>query len=170
MNGVLQSGNQRRRVRRSRRGATTVEAAVVLPLFFLLLMGAYEFGRLGSLRGDITSVAYDAARFATREGATRQETIDFAQEQFSKLGVQGAAISVEPAPEAAMEDVTVLVSLPIGKYGWITPAIAKHQQIASSVTLRVETAASPNANGVRDALTSMMSGLTSTTSALKTGS
>ena len=149
----------------ARKGATVVETAVVLPIFFLLLLGAYEFGRLGTLRSDITSVAYDAARFATRDGATREETIQFAQQQLASLGVKDAQITVEPAPETALEDVTVFVNLPISKYGWITPAIAAHQQLASSVTLRVEVASNPDASAVRQATAGVSSSITSTSRA-----
>ena len=45
-----------------RTGVTTVEFAIVLPLFILFLVLAFEFGRLNIIRHTADNAAYEAAR------------------------------------------------------------------------------------------------------------
>ncbi len=53
---------------RRRRGATTVETAVVLSLMFLLVLGVFEYGRF--------VMVFNMAEFAAREGA-RMASVQF---------------------------------------------------------------------------------------------
>lgn len=51
-----------RRLRRDQRGVTIVEAAFVIPIFFLLAFGLIDMGLWGLQRGQATSAARDGAR------------------------------------------------------------------------------------------------------------
>ena len=53
-----------RPLRARRRGATTVEAAFVLPIFLLFIMGIYEYGRYLMVLHVATNASRDGARYA----------------------------------------------------------------------------------------------------------
>ena len=63
---------------RTRRGASTVELALVLPIFFTLLFTAYEFGRANLMRHGAESAAYDhePVRAPERTGEVRHSVVD----------------------------------------------------------------------------------------------
>jgi hypothetical protein len=54
-----------KRVAGETRGAEIAEAAIVLPLVFMLLLGIYWFGRAYNIYGTITHAAREGARAAT---------------------------------------------------------------------------------------------------------
>ena len=56
-----------------RRGATTVELALTLPILFLLVFGAIEFSRAHMLQHTTEIAATEAARQAIVPGATAEE-------------------------------------------------------------------------------------------------
>lgn len=55
-------------MRQSERGATLVEAAVVLPLLLLLVFGLVEFGRYIALTSTVTNASREAVRYAVATG------------------------------------------------------------------------------------------------------
>lgn len=59
---------------RRRRGAVLVEAAVVLPVLFTMILGILEIGRAFEARGIVANAARQAARQASR-GGVGTETI-----------------------------------------------------------------------------------------------
>lgn len=58
----------------SRQGTTTVEMALVVPVFALFLAGLLEFGHAYSVVHTLNGAAYKAARLGAAEGATSTET------------------------------------------------------------------------------------------------
>jgi len=58
------AARQWRRIMRDDRGAEIAEAAAVLPLMFLILLGIFWFGQAFSIYGAITRAAEDGARAA----------------------------------------------------------------------------------------------------------
>ena len=56
-----------------RNGAVLVEAALVLPLFFMVLLGIVEFGRAMMVSQLLTTAARDAGRSAIMDGSTNKE-------------------------------------------------------------------------------------------------
>ena len=87
---MIRSASPNRPPSRTRRGATTVEFAIVAPVFFLFLLASIEFSRLNIIRHTADNAAYEAARIATRGYATNR---DAWIEGLSVLGVpifQGA--------------------------------------------------------------------------------
>ena len=54
---------------RRRRGSTLVESALVTTTFLILLVGVFDFGRLGFAYNSITYAAHHAARFAATNGS-----------------------------------------------------------------------------------------------------
>ena len=70
MRRSLPSPSAARPLRARRRGATTVEAAFVLPIFLLFIMGIYEYGRYLMVLHVSTNAARDGARLAVVRAGT----------------------------------------------------------------------------------------------------
>jgi Flp pilus assembly protein TadG len=98
----------------TRRGASTVELALVLPIFFTLLFTAYEFGRANLMRHGAESAAYEAARAAIVPGANNADVRTAAQRVLASVGVDQFTITTVPAnvqtPSNALE---VRIAVPL---------------------------------------------------------
>lgn len=127
--------------RRARAGVTTVEFAVVAPIFFLFLMAAFEFARLNVIRHTADNAAYEAARNAMVPGATAAEAVAEAQRILRIVGTRGARVTVNPATlDATVNQITVSVDVPMNQNGWITPRFTGSTSIRATSTLRTERA------------------------------
>src|SRR5882757_936386 len=58
-----------RTCRRNRRGAAAVEFAIVAPVFFLLVFGMVEYGRMIMVQQVITNAAREGARVGVLDGS-----------------------------------------------------------------------------------------------------
>jgi hypothetical protein len=63
----------RRRYRRTRRGTTTVELAVILPVLLVFLYGLIEFGRAQWVSNMLNRACRAAARYGAGDGVTTAE-------------------------------------------------------------------------------------------------
>jgi Flp pilus assembly protein TadG len=129
-------------IRRPRRtGAAAVEFAIVAPIFFLLLIGSLEFGRLNIIRHTADQAAYEAARHAMVPGATVAEARQQARRMMRIVGARGSTIDVAPdvlGPD--VEEITVTVEVPLNQNGWITPRFTSNTTITAVSTLKTERA------------------------------
>lgn len=86
-----------------RHGAAVVEMALILPIFFLVVLGIVEFGRAMMVGQLVTNAARHGARLAIVEGSTNTE-VETAVEDFllESVGVSAAnvtvTITITPAP------------------------------------------------------------------------
>ncbi len=98
----------------NRRGAATVELALVLPLFFTLLFTAYEFGRANLMRHGAESAAYEAARAAIVPGANNADVRAAAQRVLASVGVDQFTITTVPANvQTPSNDLEVRIAVPL---------------------------------------------------------
>ncbi len=86
-----------------RRGVAAVEMALVLPLFFTIVLGIIEFGRALMVSQVVTNAAREATRRAVLNGATNQEIDQWVRNYVSTTlnidpGLINVAISVTAAP------------------------------------------------------------------------
>lgn len=90
--------------RKERRGAAMVEMAVVLPVFFMVVMGIVEFGRGMMVTQVVTNCAREAARTGILEGSTNSDVESFVN------GYMNTSLQLEPG------DVTtaIVVKTPTG--------------------------------------------------------
>jgi Flp pilus assembly protein TadG len=65
-----------RQRKRSRRGTAVVETAVVLPVYFLLLLGIAEFGHAQLIINLLNSACRNAARVGSTEGTDNNDVMD----------------------------------------------------------------------------------------------
>lgn len=129
----------RLRSERRRTGAVLVEFAIVAPMFFVLILGAFEFGRLNVIRHTADNAAYEAARHAIVPGATSAEAVAEANRILNIVGTRGARISVNPTvlgPD--VNTVTVTVEVPMAPNGWIVPRFTSASTMRSVATMRTE--------------------------------
>lgn len=125
--------------RRARRGVAAVEFAFVAPIFFLLTIAAFEFGRLNVMRHTADNAAYEAARHAMVPGATAAEAVEKATDLLNIVGTRGARVTVNPPVLGPKVDkVNVTIDVPMSQNGWITPRMTRLKTIRATSTLVTE--------------------------------
>lgn len=126
-------------LRTKKRGATTVEFALVCPVFVLLIFGLIEFARVSIVRHAVDNAAYEATRVGIVPGATESEVVTAAQSHLDGVGLINATINVVPSPLTDVADeVTVEVSVPMASNSWGIPRFVSALQLSSSSTLGTE--------------------------------
>ena len=90
---------------KSQRGTTTVEAAIILPVFLMFLFGIFEAGRFLNVRQVMTNAAREGARFAvtpltgTNTLPTTSAIQDRVNEYLASANITGATTTVNPDVE-----------------------------------------------------------------------
>jgi Flp pilus assembly protein TadG len=127
--------------RRQRRGAVTAEFALTAPIFFLLLLVAFEFGWMNVIRHTADNAAYEAARKAIVPGATAADARSEANRILGIVRARGATVTIEPANiDIGTNEVTVSVDVPMSQNGLILPRFTSTTNLHSEATLRTERA------------------------------
>ena len=127
--------------RHTRTGAAAVEFAIVAPIFFVLVLGSLEFGRLNIIRHTADQAAYEAARNAMVPGATTAEARQAANRMLRIVGARGAQVTIDPTvltPDT--EEITVTIEVPMNQNGWLTPRFTKNKTIRAMSRLKTERA------------------------------
>jgi hypothetical protein len=96
--------------KKSERGQSLVEFALILPLFMIVLFGIMEFGRLWEMSNLITSASREGARVAAISGSSQSQAINAAQHVLSAANIDDATVTVS-GPNSESE-VSVTVTLP----------------------------------------------------------
>ena len=108
--------------RRNRRGAAAVEFALVAPVFFLMIFGMIEFGRMVMVQQVITNGSREGARLAVLDGSSGTAVISAVNTYLESARVSGANVAVSPAEPSSAgygEPVTVTVTIPFGQVTWL---------------------------------------------------
>lgn len=122
-----------RRLAAAREGAAAVEAAFVLPLLLLLLLGTIEFGRLAWTRVALDYAVQEAARCASVRPdlcGSNAQIAAFAAQKVQPLNIPASAFSV--SSQACGVQVRAEVS-----YAFAAYAIFKAQPKLSAQTCRL---------------------------------
>jgi Flp pilus assembly protein TadG len=130
-------------VRRVRRGAATVEFAVVAPLLFVLIMGMIEFGSIMMAGQLVTNAARSACRQGTLPGATTATVTTAVTNALSAGGVKSPTVTVKvndvvaDASTAKTGDkITVTVQVPLVENDWLpTPLFIKGGNASSTAVM-----------------------------------
>jgi Flp pilus assembly protein TadG len=138
--------NSERNSRSSRRnGAVLVEAALVLPLFFMVLLGIVEFGRAMMVSQLLTTAARDAGRSAIMDGSTNMEVTttvkDFLQ---STVGVapQDVSVRITVRPGGTLANASpgatcaILIDVAFDKVSFIPGDYLGGQRLQGRCTMR----------------------------------
>lgn len=129
----------RQRKKQDRRGALTVEMAIVLPLFFLFLFSAIEFSRMNMIRHTAENAAYEAARSAIVPGGTAARAEQVGLEIMASVGCRNMTVTTIPAViENATPEVEVFVSVPCDDNAYFAPNFFGGRTITGRSKLRRE--------------------------------
>jgi Flp pilus assembly protein TadG len=129
-----------RRLPVARRGALTVEFAIVAPVVFLVVFAAVEFARLNMLVNTMENAAYEGARRGIIPGATISNVENEAEAILKAVGAINADVTVTPAVITnATPEVTVDITIPLNDNAWVTPRFTKDAVLHRSCTLTRET-------------------------------
>lgn len=140
--------------RHNRRGAAIVEMALVLPIFFGVVLGIVEFGRAMMVSQMVTNAAREATRLAIIDGSTNND-VETWVEDFLNDSINVAAadvsvtITVDPAPgnddpndvlaDAQARDlVTVNVSVPFDKVSYVPGSYLNGKNLSAQSSMRHE--------------------------------
>ena len=133
-----------RSYRKQRRAAAAVEFAIVAPVFFLLVFGMIEYGRMVMVQQVITNASREGARKAVLDGATTNEVQTTVDSYLTSGSITGATTTVSPNPptNAAFGDpVTVSVSIPFSQVSWLpSPMFLGGKTLNATTVMRRESA------------------------------
>ena len=128
--------------RKNRRGAAVVEFALVVPVFILLVFGMIEFGRAVMVQQVLVNASREGARQAVLDGTTLNEVQDRIDVYLDASSINGATVTVDPAPQVATfgQPVTVTVSVPFDNVSWLpVPQYIGGTVLTASSVMRRET-------------------------------
>lgn len=121
-----------------------MEFAVVAPLFFMLIFGMFEFGRMIMVQQLLTNAARSGSRVAVVDGATASETISTVKDYLEGGSVdpQDLTVSVDPSNLATTDTgdpITIEVSVPFDDVSWLpAPWFLSGQTLTATCTMRRE--------------------------------
>ena len=137
---------------RTRRGQALVEAAVVIPVFMLFVLGAVDFGRAFAATLTVTNAARPAAAYAAQHQADGSsaggscqrawgQSVDVAIASASSLGIGCPNVSVtnSPADPYGRTPITVSITATFAPFTPIVSQVLNLHQVGSSATARGET-------------------------------
>lgn len=140
--GPLSSRKARRRAGH-RLGAAVVEFAVVAPVFFVLVFGMIEYGRMVMVEQILTNAAREGARVGILDNSTYTDVTTAANQYLTPAHINNATISVSPNPPSSAAlgaAVTVTVSVPFNQVSWLpSPMFLGGKTLSFTATMRRET-------------------------------
>lgn len=142
----------RRAEERRRRGSTMAETAIVLPLFFVLVFGVIEMGRMGMTTQLLSSAANTGCRTAVIGGHTKADATTAIQSVLASGGISSSdctiimcvngnsdSTDITAAHLVNSDYVTVTISVPYSKVSWLSPpTYLGSTTLSSSATLTSE--------------------------------
>jgi Flp pilus assembly protein TadG len=127
--------NHNKRSATSRRGALTVEFAIVAPLIFLLFLGGLELTALNFARQTLGNASYEAARKMIIPGGT---TAQAQAEGIRQMNLVGISSGVAVTASQTSSSVTVQVSVPAASVSWGLVRFSSGYVLRQSCTLTKE--------------------------------
>lgn len=129
--------------RRRRRGAAVVEFAIIVPIFFLMVFGMIEFGRMVMVHQLLSGAAREGARQAIVNGATASAVEQTVRDFLTATSIDGEAASVTVSPDPATATtgipVTVAAGIDFETVSWLpSPFFLQGQTLNAASTMRHE--------------------------------
>ncbi len=110
------------RIANQRRGASSVEFALIAPLMIGFTFGLVELGRITLVKQTATHACREGARVAIRPTSDADDVVAQVNQELALWELEGATIDIEPAILATAEpgsQVTVRVTLDLASISWI---------------------------------------------------
>ena len=119
-----------------------MEFALVAPLFFLLVMGMIEYGRMVMVQQILTNASREGARRAVLEGMSSGDVSAAVTDYLQGSSISGATVTVTsnaPVPPDYADSMTVNVGIPFSQVSWLpSPMFLGSYQMSASTTMRRE--------------------------------
>jgi Flp pilus assembly protein TadG len=116
---------------------------VVAPVFFLLIFGMIEYGRLVMVQQVLTNAAREGARVGVLDGSLTTDVSTTVNNYLTGAGVRSALVAVNPSPPSSAAynaPVTVTVSVPFSQVSWLpSPIYLGSTTVSASCVMRRET-------------------------------
>ncbi len=126
-------------VRRLRRGATSVEFALVFPVFLTVNFFFFEAWRFQQFQETVDQAALETARAAVVPGATVADARDRGSNLLQAVGAESAELTISPDPITEDTDqVTVTVTVKYRDVGLFFQYFASDYVFTSTLTLNTE--------------------------------
>jgi Flp pilus assembly protein TadG len=138
----------------NRLAATTVELAIVLPLFMSVTLGIVEFGRAMMVTQIISSAAREGCRIGVIDGTTNEQVATVVKNYMqaaAKVNGSDVNVTITVTPDIANKDpgnqlalsnggdlVTITVSVPMSKVQYITGKFLGDTNLMGISTMRHE--------------------------------
>ena len=128
--------------RKKRRGAAAVEFAVVAPVFFLLVFGMIEYGRMVMVQQILVNASREGARKAVLDGSENADVVAVVNQYLQSGSINGATITVTPTnPQDAQfgDPVSVTVSVGFDQVSWLpSPMYLGGRTLSATTVMRRE--------------------------------
>lgn len=131
-------------VRRTRLGASTLELALILPVFLTMIVGIIEFGRGFMVQQVVTNAAREGARHGILPGATNAAVAAKARDFMAAGSVDPTKVEVTVTPADLQSaksgaEVRVHVQVPYADVTWMpAPWFLGQTNLASATVMRHE--------------------------------
>jgi Flp pilus assembly protein TadG len=132
--------------RRNRRGAVAVEFAIVASVFFLIVFGMIEIGRVLMVQQILTNASREGVRIAILDSPTPTATQvnTTVTTYLQNMGISGSTVTInptEPTSAAYGSPVTVTVQVPFSNVSWLPSFmfVRANAKIKASAVMRRET-------------------------------
>jgi Flp pilus assembly protein TadG len=116
---------------------------VVAPVFFLLVFGMIEYGRMVMVQQLLTNAAREGARVGVLDNSTATEVNTAVQNYLTAANINSPTIACNPSnPSSAGygQPVTVTVSIPFSQVSWLpSPMFLGGTTMTASSAMRRET-------------------------------
>ena len=120
-----------------------MEFAIVAPLFFLLIFGMIEFGRMVMVQQIITNGSREGARIAVLDGTSTAEIVTAVEAYLQNASIAGADVTIIPDPPNSAgygDPVSVTVSIPFNQVSWLpSPMFLGGNTMTATTVMRRET-------------------------------
>ncbi|TWT43375.1 TadE/TadG family type IV pilus assembly protein [Botrimarina hoheduenensis] len=125
------------------RGVAAVEFAVVAPVFFLVVLGIIEFGRMVMVQQVITNAAREGARIAVLDSATTARVETRVTDYLNSANLRGSSVTITPNPPTLAgfdQPVSVQVDVPFAAVSALSrPFLAGSRTLTATAVMRRET-------------------------------
>jgi Flp pilus assembly protein TadG len=134
-----------RRNPEKRRGATTVEFAIVSGAFFIFLFGLIEVSRGLMVTHLLTSAAREGCRVGVIEGKSTDDISTTVINRLNQQGISSEGVTVQvndntadASTAKAGDEITVKVTVPVSKVTWVPGGSYLTGNLGGQYTLRRE--------------------------------
>jgi Flp pilus assembly protein TadG len=129
----------------SRRGASTVEFAIVAPILFTVVLGIIEVGRGLMAIHLLNNAARAGCRVGVIEGKSTSDINTAVTNLLTAQGISSEGVTVEvndgsadASTAQAGDEITVIVSVPVSKVSWVPGTSYLQGSLSGQYTLRRE--------------------------------